>query len=95
MIKTEFSWGEKVKVTGNIQRQRSGNTRKWLSFKHAPIEAIFLIGINLANGTCEYNTYEEDGKYYFAPDKLIPGAWIHEKNRAPRKVFLSMIEKIS
>ena len=94
--RTEFKWGEEVWVVGCIRRRKEGNRRTWIDYIHEPVKAIFLVGINLADGECEYENYDEEGgNYCFTASKLILGAWIHEKNRAPRKVFLSHIKKVS
>jgi len=104
MKKTKFEFGEKILVTGEIQRikkDRIGNKeviipfREWIRYEHPPRPALFLNGINLSNGTVEYESYgDEGGTYVFNPSELIPGAWICEYNRAPRKVFLSDCKKI-
>jgi len=103
MKKTKFEFGEKILVTGEIRRQKSYKHenidrivpyRSWIRYEHPPRPALFLNGINLANGTVEYESYGDEGGTYFNPSELIPGAWICEYNRAPRKVFLSDCKKI-
>lgn len=92
MVKTEFEFGERVLVAGEISRMKQpGNRRTWYRAEHPPRPAIFLNGINLANGTVDTEVYgyDEGCDLVFNPSEVIKGAWICEYNRAPRKVFLS------
>jgi len=94
LIKTPFEWGEKVFVTGSIKRHKQGNQRVWKGFDLEKREAIYLYGFNLVNGNVEFCNYPDDGgSLEFNPSEIVPGAWICEKNRKPRKVFLNMIIK--
>ena len=66
MIKTEFSFGEEITVTGEIVRIKAGQTHKWNRQEHQPRPALFLNGIHLANGY----TFPDGGtfvKHYDTP----------------------------
>ena len=97
MINTKFEFGQKVMVNGRLARIKYGENRRWVNTPHEPREAIFLLGVNLSDGKMEYNTIssiDSSSELYFEETKRYRGAWICEKNRIPRKVFLtSIIEK--
>ena len=91
MIKTQFQFGEKIKVIGSIIRCKEGYSRTWIRFPRNSEDAIFLNGVNLADGKINH---DDDCEITFEPNELIPGAWICRYNRKPEKVFLADCVKV-
>ena len=95
MLKSEFEFGEEILVTGAIYRHKAHTERFWGRIPHDSKPAIFLGAINLSNGTVVTENYGDEGyNTYFDHKKYIPGAWICEKGRVPRRVFLSDCHKV-
>lgn len=94
-LKSDFSFGEKVIVEGQLIRHKGPNGSRWWSSikRESPTEAIFLGAYNLSNGHVDWEYSDDGGSSYFDHKTLIPGAWICIKGRKPEKVFLSDVHK--